>query len=382
MMTTFINKNLLRNWLSESFLLKVFKILLVIVLALLSTYSGKRSLGIVDFAVADTILFQDGFEAGQDTLGNFINWDETPAYGGLGTALAADDTIIFYHGHHSARFELTDGTQGGWAYASKIIPWPADNKLWYSCCLRNGPRSQSNVVIGGLYFMEAYIIHPSGYRERANLETHPNAQLPDRQFILRMTYRGRDGQRHRQQINIPVLNRERWYRVRMLVDLSGSNPYYAWWLNDSLIWSEYDTSTGNDTLPPTEFHVGACWIDWAAGNRAQVWIDSCTVIASGGQRVDEEIEAKVKSADLEIRVEKNPFLKKTNLLCHIPNQERISLVIYDISGREVKRLIDGVVLPPGPLAIPLQSEDLGAGVYFIKLSTGNKYTTAKVVLLK
>ncbi|MGQ9677660.1 MAG: hypothetical protein ACUVUD_00030 [bacterium] len=83
-----------------------------------------------------------------------------------------------------------------------------------------------------------------------------------------MAYRGRDGQRHRQETNIPILNREHWYRVKMLVDLSGDDPYYAWWLNATLIWSEYDTSSGNDTLPPTQIHVGACWIDWWEGDYA------------------------------------------------------------------------------------------------------------------
>lgn len=33
----------------------------------------------------DTIIFKDGYEAGQDSTGNFINWDETPVYGGSGT---------------------------------------------------------------------------------------------------------------------------------------------------------------------------------------------------------------------------------------------------------------------------------------------------------
>lgn len=134
-----------------------------------------------------------------------------------------------------------------------------------------------------------------------------------------MTYRGRDGQRHRQETNIPILNREQCYRVKMLVDLSGNDPYYAWWLNDSLIWFEYDTSVDDDTLPPTEFHVGACWIDWWPGNRAQVWIDSCVVTVEGAQGLPDRDELNIPPHQLEIKetywgkflAQQTPHLKST-----------------------------------------------------------------------
>ncbi|MEN3044479.1 MAG: hypothetical protein ABDH37_04600 [Candidatus Hydrothermales bacterium] len=74
--------------------------------------------------------------------------------------------------------------------------------------MRNGPKEYSNVIIGGLYLMEAYIVHQSGYRERANIETHPYPELPDSLFMIRMAYRGRDGERHRQYVNLQFIKRE------------------------------------------------------------------------------------------------------------------------------------------------------------------------------
>lgn len=337
---------------------KIFLLYWAIGLCLIGSIFSTRSSfsGIINFALADTVLFQDGYESGQDSLGNFYNWDGTPVYGGAGTARAVDDTLIVYQGRHSARFELSDGSRGGWAYTSKRIPWPLSNKLWYRCSLRNGPHSQSNVVVGGLYFLEAYIVHPSGYRERANLETHPRSQLPDSQFILRMAYRGRDGQRHRQQTNIPILNREQWYRVKMLVDLSGDDPYYAWWLNDSLIWFEYDTSVGDDTLPPTDFHAGACWIDWSPGNRAQVWIDSCVVIAEGAQGLHDRLAPNLYPY---------PIGNQQTILGQIPDAPTTPLRIYDYSGRAVK--------------LPLHLNSLPPGVYFIVDSAATTYAVKKAV---
>ncbi|MEO0240731.1 MAG: T9SS type A sorting domain-containing protein [candidate division WOR-3 bacterium] len=310
----------------------------------------------------DTIIFKDGYEAGQDSTGNFINWDETPLYGGAGTANAIDDTLIHYEGNHSARFELTDGTIGGWAYTSKIIPWPNNKRLWYSCCLRNGPVSHSNVIIGGLYFMEAYIIHPSGYRERANIETHPYQGLPDSLFMIRMAYRGRDGERHRQHENLQFIKRGEWYHITMLVDLSGENPLYAWWLNGELIWYEYDTTSGTDTLAPTEFHVGACWLDWYEGNKALVWIDGCQV-ADYGSSINIDENNKVKRSKLLFL----PTLYTKKFITQNPIEKDINFILYDILGRKSSRI---------------DFKNLNSGIYIIEFNFKNFNTFKKIIYLK
>ncbi len=332
------------------------------------------------FLYADTILFQDGYEAGQDPYGNFINWDETPVYGGVGSASAVDDTIIHYAGNHSARFQLTNGAQGGWAYTNKIIPWPAGRKLWYSCYLRNGPVSQSNVTVGGLYFMEAYIVHPSGYRERANIETHPYPGLPDSLFMIRMAYRGRDGQRHRQYDNLQFIRREQWHHITMLVDLSGQNPLYAWWLNDNLVWYEYDTSIGTDTLAPTEFHVGACWIDWGEGNQGLVWIDNCQVADFGpGVGIRQNDATNVDKSILSLSP--NPSYGNITVALNLTEAEKITLKIYDLTGREVRGYIINKSYSAKVHKFKLNVSDLFAGVYFIKLSTLKRNVLRKIVLL-
>ncbi|MEO0022573.1 MAG: T9SS type A sorting domain-containing protein [candidate division WOR-3 bacterium] len=335
----------------------------------------------VGIAGADP-LFADGYEAGQDSSGNFINWDETAVYGGQGSARAIDDTLIHHQGRHGGRFEVTDGTMGGWSYTSKRISWPETRKLWYRCWLRNGPSEQSNVTIGGVYFLEAYIVHPSGYRERANIETHPYHGLPDSLFMLRMAYRGRDGQRHRQYENLQFVRRETWHQVTMLVDFSGENPVYAWWLDGNLIWSATDTTSGSDTLAPTEFHAGVCWVDWATGNRAQVWIDDCLVTAEDPVAVSDPISDR--SAGLTGKAPTLNWLVTSGTLkvtFVLDRPEKVNLAVYDPAGNLAAKPLDGLACPAGVSKLNLPIVDLRPGIYFLHLETTRGNATGKICLL-
>ncbi len=75
--------------------------------------------------------------------------------------------------------------------------------------------------------------------------------------------------------------RHAWHHVQMLVDRRQAALHYAWWLDDRFIWQGTDTSAGPDTDAPTDFHAGVANVDWAAGNRARVWVDNCTVAEHG-----------------------------------------------------------------------------------------------------
>lgn len=232
------------------------------------------------------IIFEDGFETG-----NFQNWTATSTYGGVGTATISIDNTIRYQGNYSAKAQVTDGTQGGYALVSKQIPWPSTNKLWYTCYVRVSSTSTTYAALGGIYLMEAYR-EVGTYYQKADLEiayTGTGCQMgegqevTDETFLLRMAYTGRNGSRdgHRQHVNCQAPQREVWHKLTMLIDLSGTNPLYAWWLNDQFIWADYDTSTGSYDDPPTHFYAGLTNVDWGAGNKGLVWIDNCSVATTG-----------------------------------------------------------------------------------------------------
>ena len=77
----------------------------------------------------------------------------------------------------------------------------------------------------------------------------------------------------------------------------------------------------------------------------------------------------------------NPFNPETTLQFALPQACQVSLVIYDIQGREVARLVDGY-LPAGYCQEKLISTMFSSGVYFARLTAGKFQQTQKLLLIK
>jgi hypothetical protein len=81
----------------------------------------------------------------------------------------------------------------------------------------------------------------------------------------------------------------------------------------------------------------------------------------------------------------NPFHKSTTLEFDLPRESHARLVMYDAAGRAVATLADGV-LPAGRHhrawnGSGANGRRLGAGVYFVRLETGERLARRKVILL-
>jgi hypothetical protein len=94
----------------------------------------------------------------------------------------------------------------------------------------------------------------------------------------------------------------------------------------------------------------------------------------------------------------NPFIKQTKIVYEVPGKQinqklgikstavRISIKIYDVTGRLIKTLIDGQK-EPGVYTIVWNGEDesgkkVGTGVYFCKFKAGEKQTIRKIIYVK
>jgi len=81
----------------------------------------------------------------------------------------------------------------------------------------------------------------------------------------------------------------------------------------------------------------------------------------------------------------NPFNPTTKIKFSIPSVESglraVSLNIYDISGKLVKKLIQEI-LKPGSYEITFDASSYSSGVYFYKLETNGFKVTKKMVLIK
>jgi hypothetical protein len=83
----------------------------------------------------------------------------------------------------------------------------------------------------------------------------------------------------------------------------------------------------------------------------------------------------------------NPFNPVTNIFFSIPEKGEVELYVYDISGRVVKRLVDGVPMEPGRHKATWDGRNdagraVSSGVYFCKLVAADKVAKMKMVILK
>src|SRR5436190_22699375 len=77
----------------------------------------------------------------------------------------------------------------------------------------------------------------------------------------------------------------------------------------------------------------------------------------------------------------NPFNPNTTIRFVLPAQMRVTIVVHDVSGRVVAKLIDEV-RERGAHNITWNAQGLASGVYFAHMRTGNTDVSRKMVLLK
>ena len=77
----------------------------------------------------------------------------------------------------------------------------------------------------------------------------------------------------------------------------------------------------------------------------------------------------------------NPFNPETNLSFVLPEASYISLIVYDIQGREVVQLVDGWRTAGTHQAV-FDGSRLASGMYFARLTAGDFYQTRKLILIK
>jgi hypothetical protein len=77
----------------------------------------------------------------------------------------------------------------------------------------------------------------------------------------------------------------------------------------------------------------------------------------------------------------NPFNPQTTFRFGLPVNCKVCLIIYNIAGQEVTRLIDGDK-PAGYYNMTWKVENLPSGIYLYKLTAGEFIETGKMLLLK
>jgi hypothetical protein len=77
----------------------------------------------------------------------------------------------------------------------------------------------------------------------------------------------------------------------------------------------------------------------------------------------------------------NPFNPKTVVSCQLSVASRVRLVVYDVLGREVATLLDGV-MATGRYDVPFDAAGLSSGVYVYRLTAGRYVESRRMLLVK
>jgi hypothetical protein len=78
----------------------------------------------------------------------------------------------------------------------------------------------------------------------------------------------------------------------------------------------------------------------------------------------------------------NPFNPTTKINFTLPKDAAVTLSVFDISGREVARLLNDEMKIADYYSIDFNGVNLSSGVYYYRLQAGEFTQTKKMVLLK
>ena len=94
------------------------------------------------------------------------------------------------------------------------------------------------------------------------------------------------------------------------------------------------------------------------------------------------VERRLVPTDFALRQNyPNPFNPMTVIRYELPSDEHVSLIVYDILGKEIATLINSDQ-EAGYYEVPFAADRFASGVYFYRLTAGSFTSIQKMLLLK
>ena len=104
------------------------------------------------------------------------------------------------------------------------------------------------------------------------------------------------------------------------------------------------------------------------------------VTITGSSAVDEQISGIPSEYNLSQNYP-NPFNPATSFTYSLKQSGEVKISIYDVSGKEVKSLVDGF-RSAGNYVVNFNAGDMASGIYYYRITTNDFIQTNKMVLLK
>lgn len=141
----------------------------------------------------------------------------------------------------------------------------------------------------------------------------------------------------------------------------------------------YDRTIAYSFITKNGTAVEVVALDTNAANSGTILTDGVTWSSSGITGVENENQIPTQFS-LEQNYP-NPFNPSTTITFSIPNEELVSLKVFNSLGKQVTELVNGTK-PAGNYEINFNAAGLSSGVYFYRLKAGDFSTTKKLLLLK
>ncbi len=125
--------------------------------------------------------------------------------------------------------------------------------------------------------------------------------------------------------------------------------------------------------------------EFAAPVGMQGWVRDFVFVSNGYYITEGEGGPQTSSDNIplihSLCIYPNPGRKDMSIRFGLPKEEKISVKIFDVSGREVKTLVDKR-LKAGYHIVRLDNMNLPSGIYFARLVTDNYKETKKLVVVR
>jgi len=164
--------------------------------------------------------------------------------------------------------------------------------------------------------------------------------------------------------------------------LLGASPAIDGGLNQGLLFDVFDLDVDGDTQERVP-------IDLAGNLRVHDGGTGVLVVdmgvyefgAPGVLVAAEEEPADLPASPVFLAAYPNPFREKATLRYALPSAGRVVLKVYDMLGREVATLIDGI-LPAGTHEVRFEAPDLASGPYIYHLNAAGRTATRTMMRVR
>ncbi len=168
-----------------------------------------------------------------------------------------------------------------------------------------------------------------------------------------------------------------------LMDVYFSYPSYGWLSGDdgSAFYTNNSGATWNNisaTLIPTTKDANAIYFHSHA-NRLWIGCDYADMLSRDDIATGDETPIA-----LPFKLGQNfpnPFNPSTIIKFSLPREGRVTLNVYNVSGRLVAKVLDRD-MTEGDHEVGFRADGLVSGVYFYRLNAGDETTTKKMILLR